>query len=100
MTNDTIGIDLVTMCVNDVDGETAEMAGMYAPGEYDLAGFSVGAVRKRTRCPASRYFQTMCWLSSSGVHSNGYSLVRVYTARVDSPPRTWRSFAHIHHTQQ
>jgi len=123
--HDTIGIDLVAMCVNDVlvcgaeplffldyyatgrlevaeaadvvkgiaqgcllgssaliGGETAEMAGMYAPGEYDLAGFSVGAVRKPDILPQGiAAGDVLIGLSSSGVHSNGYSLVRKCVAK-------------------
>lgn len=119
--HDTVGIDCVAMCVNDViccgarpqffldyiacgknepekiaaivsgvaegcvqsgaaliGGETAEMPGFYPPDEYDLAGFAVGVVdRSRILNPASvRAGDVMIALPSSGVHSNGFSLVR------------------------
>lgn len=59
-------------------GETAEMPGFYRPGEYDLAGFSVGVVDepKRVKNHLIRPGDVLLGLPSSGVHSNGYSLVR------------------------
>src|ERR1700712_5311902 len=96
--HDAIGIDLVAMCVNDlivqaaeplffldyfatgklVGGETAEMPGMYQPGDYDLAGFCVGAVERGEQLTGDKVSagDVLLGLASSGVHSNGYSLVR------------------------
>ncbi|WP_313642402.1 phosphoribosylformylglycinamidine cyclo-ligase [Stenotrophomonas sp.] len=128
--HDTIGIDLVAMCVNDVlvqgaeplffldyfatgkldidtaaavvggiangcteagcaliGGETAEMPDMYAPGEYDLAGFTVAAVEKSELKDGSsvRQGDVLIGIASSGPHSNGYSLVRRIYERAGSP---------------
>ena len=102
--HDTIGIDCVAMCVNDiaaqgaeplffldyiacgcvqagsalVGGETAEMPGMYDEDEYDLAGFSVGVAEKSAIVDGSTITEgdVLIGLPSTGVHSNGFSLVR------------------------
>lgn len=119
--HDTIGIDAVAMCVNDIvcqgakplifldyfatgnlspekvatvvsgiaegcrqsgaaliGGETAEMPGFYPEGDYDIAGFSVGAVDKSKIINGSgiKAGDVLVGLKSSGIHSNGYSLVR------------------------
>lgn len=119
--HDTIGIDAVAMCVNDVlaqgaeplifldyvavgknhpavveaivsgvaegcrqagcalvGGETAEMPGMYDEDDYDIAGFTVGAVEKENliNCSKVKAGDVLVGIASSGVHSNGFSLVR------------------------
>ncbi len=128
--HNTVGIDLVGMCVNDiivqgaeslffldyfatgkldvdtaaaviegigkgcelagaalVGGETAEMPGMYADGEYDLAGFCVGIVEKEAIIDGSKVSagNKLIGIASSGPHSNGYSLIRKIIERSNIP---------------
>jgi phosphoribosylformylglycinamidine cyclo-ligase len=129
--HDTIGFDLVGMCVNDVvtcgarplffldyfatgkldlgvaeavirgiagackesgcallGGETAELPGLYASGEYDLAGFAVGVVARKKIVDGTRVApgDTVLALPSSGLHSNGYSLARKVLADLTERP--------------
>ena len=71
-----------------IGGETAEMPGMYPEGEYDLAGFAVGAVDKSAIIDGKSIEpgDVVLGLASSGAHSNGYSLVRKILERADAKP--------------
>jgi len=71
-----------------IGGETAEMPGMYPPGEYDLAGFAVGAVEKSKIITGNTIVPSdvVLAIASSGAHSNGYSLVRKIIERAGAKP--------------
>jgi len=83
-----------------VGGETAEMPDMYAPGEYDLAGFTVGAVERSDMIDGSAIAagDVVIGIASSGPHSNGYSLIRKVLdragdAQIDGTPAAERLLA-------
>ena len=83
-----------------IGGETAEMPDMYSPGEYDLAGFTVGAVERDDMIDGSAISQgdVIIGIASSGPHSNGYSLIRKVLdragdAEIDGAPATERLLA-------
>jgi phosphoribosylformylglycinamidine cyclo-ligase len=73
-----------------VGGETAEMPGMYHPGDYDLAGFSVGVVERAAIIDGAKVAagDVILGLASSGAHSNGYSLIRKLVERAGATPDT------------
>lgn len=137
--HDTVGIDCVAMCVNDIacaggeplffldyiacgknepekiaaivsgvangcrqseaaliGGETAEMPGFYPVDEYDLAGFSVGIVDKKDMITGKELVpgDVLVGMASSGIHSNGYSLVRqVFSMNTEALNRTYESLS-------
>jgi len=76
-----------------IGGETAEMPGIYCPGNYDLVGFIIGVVEKREIIDGGSIVagDAILGLPSSGLHTNGYSLVR-YVFRVDEDPTCLRRF--------
>jgi len=83
-----------------IGGETAEMPDMYSPGEYDLAGFTVGAVEREEMIDGSAISEgdIIIGIASSGPHSNGYSLIRkvldrVGDAEIDGEPAAERLLA-------
>ena len=74
-----------------IGGETAQMPGMYTPGEFDVAGFVVGAVERREMLDPSsvREGDVLMGLPSNGLHTNGYSLVRHALGLDDDPAPLW-----------
>jgi len=81
-----------------IGGETAEMPGMYSPGEYDLAGFIVGAVERKRMLTGSdiRPGDLLLGLPSNGLHINGYSLARKLLANTELSPSLADELLKIH----
>ena len=83
-----------------IGGETAQMPGMYATGEFDVAGFVVGAAEKRELLDPSRVREgdVLMGLPSNGLHTNGYSLVRYALGLDDDPAPLWENHAELGET--
>lgn len=81
-----------------IGGETAEMPGLYAPGEYDLAGFIVGAVERKRLLTGSdiKPGDLLLGLPSNGLHTNGYSLARKLLANTELSPSLADELLKIH----
>ena len=83
-----------------IGGETAQMPGMYTTGEFDVAGFVVGAAEKRELLDPSRVREgdVLMGLPSNGLHTNGYSLVRYALGLDDDPAPLWEHHAELGET--
>ncbi len=83
-----------------IGGETAQMPGMYTTGEFDVAGFVVGAAERRELLDPSRVGEgdVLMGLPSNGLHTNGYSLVRYALGLDDDPAPLWEHHAELGET--
>ena len=83
-----------------IGGETAQMPGMYAIGEFDVAGFVVGAAERRELLDPARVREgdVLMGLPSNGLHTNGYSLVRYALGLDDDPAPLWENHAELGET--